>query len=757
MAGAFRATDMISRAAPESLMALGRGWNIDTDTTVDRGFWGVGVEAQFDIVVVRDGAHELVFDAIPPEGMETQLVSVRVNDRPVGEPIALPTGWSRQHFRLASDDIVVGHNRVRLTFRGVARPTDRDPDSGDDRPLAARFRFFQLLPLGSELAFGDDDDPDVIAARGGAVPVESVPVPVAVRSGNTWTPAIIDAVDGSGRQVVVESDSIVQVALKVPAEARFVGRPSTFAGHSSAQVEWIAEAIDLEGVRYSLADGTDGALNADLAPFAGQDILLRLRTVGARGTGVVWSGLGLSDPQGQFDRQTLEPPALPAARTTPRFDQPDVVIIMLDAARPDFITTYRGIAPTPAIDALAADGTRFENAYAAAPWTNQSVYSMLTGRYPEAHGVAGWRELPPRDTKTLFQLAYAAGYHTALWSEHPLYRASRALRYDVDQYVDMKPRERLQMREQLSRADIFRDDKPTFALIHLLPPHAPYVPDGFGGPPAEWADSMMKGFSTDFDISPANLQSYSRLVPDDRPNEADLRYVTARYQDNLRYADELVRRTVEGLKRAGRYDNAMIMLVSDHGEAFYEHGYFLHTWPLFEEMLRIPMVIKWPAGTDSYQRSVDRPVSNIDLAPTVLDAIGNQGEDPGHQGLSLLPLVTDGAFFPTRAIYASTVGVSNGAGDDEPLRPVTSLLVQPHKIIHDKYSGHVELYDLSVDPGETTDLATTRPLLTQEMLQLLFLQERANLRLNDGSEAPAMDVELDAELLERLRIIGYIQ
>jgi arylsulfatase A-like enzyme len=757
VAGSFRGTDLISRADPGSLKALGRGWTIDTDTTIDRGFWGIGLEARFDIVVVRDGAHDLVFDVIPPDDMSNQLISVRVNGVLVGEPIALPLGWSRQRLRLRAEDVVPGHNRVRFAFRGVARPNDRDPEAGDDRPLAARFRFLQLEPLGSDRALAEDADPDLIAAGGEAAPVETVPIPPAGRTGNTWTPVVLEPTDESGRKrLVIAADSIVQVAINVPTDAHLVGTAAIVADESGDSVEWIAEVVEPGGTRHEVDRGSEATLDADLSRFAGQDVMLRLRTIGSRGTAIIWSDLGVSDPGSEFDHETLTPPALPVAAKSDRFGKPDIIVIMLDAARPDFMSTYRGIAPTPAIDALAADGTRFENAYAAAPWTNQSVYSMMSGRYPEAHGVAGWRDLPPRDIRTLFQLTYAAGYHTALWSEHPLYRASRALRYDLDQYIDIKPRERMASRERLNQADIFVPDQPTFALFHLLPPHAPYVPDEFGGPAPEWSDSMMKGFSTDFDLSPAALQGYSRSVGDRVPTEADLRYITARYQDNLRYADELVRRIIEGLKRANRYDNALIMLVSDHGEAFYEHGHFLHTWPLYDETLRIPMIIKWPGNAGTFQRSVDRRVSNVDIAPTIIDAIGNEGEDPGHQGRSLLPLVFDG-FFPSRSIYASTVGVANGAGDDEPLQPMTALIAPPYKVIHDKLSGHVELYDLDADPRETTDMAGSHPVLVQQILQALFLQEQASLLLNAGAEAGGVDVELDPELIETLRALGYLQ
>lgn len=754
--GSFRGTDIISRAAPESLALLGKGFSVDADTPLYGGFLAVGVEADLDVVVVRDGAHSLVLEAIPPDGMERQLLSVRVNGVLVGEPVALTPGWKRHVIPLRADNLRLGHNRIRFLFRDTVRPAAVEEGSTDVRPLAARFRFIQLLPSESDRELTAEADASLLLLGVDTLPDESPAIPAAPRAGSPWQPTLLDGLDGSPQsQILMEADSFTQIALTVPEEARLVGT-ATVAVPENGAVRWHAELVDGTGAVHVLAEGAAGGLNADLADYAAQEVLLRFRTSGTRGAAVIWDRLGLSDPTGGFDAQFLEPPALPVPRASGDLGKPDIVIIMADAMRPDFSSAYRGIAPTPAMESLAADGTRFENAYAAAPWTGQSVHSLLSGRYPEGHGVAGWRDRPPRDLRTLFQLTYAAGYHTVLWSSHPVYRGSKAPRYDVDTYIDVRRGERYEARARLDRIDMFEEGKPTFAIVHVLPPHAPYVYDGVDGPPERWANSMMRDFSTNFDLAPGNLQSFSFDVGEAPPTRDDIAYVTARYQDNMRYADELIGMVIENLRRAGRYDNAMIFLVSDHGEAFYEHGHFLHTWPMYNEMLRIPMIAKWPADATGFQRAVDRPVSNVDIAPTVVDAIGYQGDDPGHQGQSLLPLVFDG-FFPTRNVYASTVGVSNGAGDDAPLQPMGALFMGRYKVIHDKVSGRVELYDLEQDPGETEDLFAAQPLLAQQALQRLFLQEQANLALNAGAESGGQAPEMDPELVESLRALGYIQ
>ena len=835
------ATSLIWRREPASLRALGRGWSVDVGQAVV-GFWALGRTAEVHLFLLRREAYRLRFEAMPPAGLAAQGVTLRVNGNALPLTLMLVQGWHEYELTLPAESLRLGYNRLEFSFADPVRPADLHPGNGDQRPLAARFRYLRLLPTGAAVDRDPGPNPELLAAELAAAgvhaaaavaepepepaapaepepepaaPAESAATDVGPATAAGWRPTVETPAGDSVPALRMPADSMLEIALRLPAGARFVARPEALlsprpepapaegsgaphaggseptggqdslpanlgraprvlvraageaAGDTAAsgqlsgqgaapgaatgpEVHWQVELIDEGGATHPLADSErwfrPRAVDVSLDRWAGTTVLLRLRVWG---TGeVLWHEAGFV---GEIDRAQFDLPALPVPEVSGRLGKPDVVVILLDAARADAFSTYRGATATPHVDALAADGTRFERAYAAAPWTGQSVYSIFTGRYPEAHGVAAWKDQLPEQIHSLFQHMYAAGYHTYLWTEHPVYRGTRSLRYDVDTIVDLKPRDREHRRELLPRAvDMFRAGQPTFAFIHLVPPHAPY------DAPAPYAGSLSGWYQGDFPIDPASLELISEGVGQRSPTAEDVRYVWSRYLENVRYADELVGRIVQTLRRAGRYDDALVVLLSDHGESFWEHGHFLHTWPLYEELLHVPLVIKWPARRPGFARAIDEPVSLVDLAPTLMDAIGVDAEGFGLQGLSLLPVAYD-EFRPERDIYASTVGVSLRTRDEAPAKPMASLRHGRYKVIWDEVSGRVEVYDLERDPGEKNELSARRPLLAQLLLQRLRLQRAANLLLLGGLEVIEAQGELDPEIAERLRALGYLR
>ena len=197
----------------------------------------------------------------------------------------------------------------------------------------------------------------------------------------------------------------------------------------------------------------------------------------------------------------------------------------------------------------------------------------------------------------------------------------------------------------------------------------------------------------------------------------------------------------------GRY-GALVILLSDHGEAFYEHGGFLHRQTLYEEVLRIPLVIKWPAGTEGYLPLVREPASLVDIGPTLLDGLGIHDERASFQGISLLPAVFDGVE-PDRAIY-STTRPSSTSG-----RRAMAAYSGQMKMILDE-DGSARWYDLSLDPGEQIARDRDEPVVFQSLLQGLLAQQRCSrLLLAGAGQAP--QIELDEQRLRELRALGYIQ
>ena len=340
------------------------------------------------------------------------------------------------------------------------------------------------------------------------------------------------------------------------------------------------------------------------------------------------------------------------------------------------------------------------------------------------------------------------GYSTSVWSQHTVYRGNSTFRRGFD-HVTSVPIETPEERAVTPSAEeLYVDARPAFALIHLVPPHGPYVPpEPFFGSRTDW-------YNGNFRANARVLSQFPRRRSPEDLSADDRRYVRARYDENVAFADHLVGQIVDTIRSAGRYEQSLIVVLSDHGEAFLEHDFFLHGDLLYEEFVRVPLVIKWPAGSGGYVPREDMPVSLIDIVPTLVDGLGLADEPFEFQGRSLLPLVFNDDRRPQTS-YAYTRGVASAAALP---RRVRAYWQGRYKLIAYETTGRFELFDLLADPGETVDLAGAEPLRARYLLQQLRFNQRANaayLLLTAGGQ---VDIEeLDEETARRLRALGYLR
>jgi arylsulfatase A-like enzyme len=211
-----------------------------------------------------------------------------------------------------------------------------------------------------------------------------------------------------------------------------------------------------------------------------------------------------------------------------------------------------------------------------------------------------------------------------------------------------------------------------------------------------------------------------------------------------------VGRLLGTLRELGLYEDALIIVTADHGEEFLERGWIGHTRSLYDELVRVPLIIRPPGGLPA-PRVADPVVSLVSLAPTVLDFAG---ADPGRsefQGPSWRPLLS-GSGAGLDAVLLEV--------DFVPLRPQRfvrkvhkkALVVGRHKLIRDDRSGRLELYDLDADPGETRDLSSERADLVEHLLPLLEAQLAA---AREGS-TPGEAVQFSEEEIRQLQALGYV-
>jgi arylsulfatase A-like enzyme len=451
-----------------------------------------------------------------------------------------------------------------------------------------------------------------------------------------------------------------------------------------------------------------------------------------------------------------------------------VFLVLVDTLRADHLSVYGYGKPTsPHLDALAADGVVHTRAFAPAPWTRPSCGALLSSRHPPEIGLRGLRSRLHPEVPILPQFLRAEGYATAgiVSSVHisaqygfdkgwdrldigasylrwtGVARALRRLR--LLPRSDTYPR--YDAAELTDRAIAWLDaragdEHPPFLYLHYADPHEPYAPPAAEDRWREFAGEAARALAAPPSGPPRSGRVHS-------PAEADA--LVARYDAEIAYFDRHFGRFLEALRERGLYDEALVIVTSDHGEEFAEHGLFQHGAAVFDEALRVPLVF-WGPGRIPAGRRVAGQVSLVDVAPTLLALAGSEPPE-GLDGRSLLPSIDAGAPPEPRTLYSEArAGVRyTGASETESWSPpLVSLRREGEKwIVHRPERGtrwQTLRFDLARDPLERSPL----PLADGERERA---EERASEYLAEAVPALSEPEALDPELRERLRLLGYAE
>ena len=435
----------------------------------------------------------------------------------------------------------------------------------------------------------------------------------------------------------------------------------------------------------------------------------------------------------------------------------NVLLVSLDTLRADHLGCYGyERATSPVIDELAAAGVLFRQHVASAPSTLDSHASLLTSLNPTAHGA---RVSPPSplagEAVTLAERLAGAGFTTAAFTGGGQLDRTFGLAQGFGLYTDdHKPFE-----ESVDEAVAWlseREDDRWFLFLHTYQPHHPYRPHG----------RLSKRFSRGYQGPLPEVISVDlvrRINTGDLPiDAADLAYIVARYDGEIAYTDRHLGRLFRFLRDNGQWDRTLVVVTSDHGEEFGEHGWVAwHSHTLYDELLWIPLVMRLPgnfAGT-----VVDEQTRAVDVLPTLLDALGLP-RDEAMVGSSLLPRL-DGRSSGTgpAAISERTLGTPLISG-----RTSRAKLVYPTDLLpargggwlaglssaerHRRVAPDRALFDLRSDPGETRDVCSPRTWRGGQLRDDLSTVHQRDV---EDSLAGAR-VDLDAELRQRLRALGYL-
>ena len=375
----------------------------------------------------------------------------------------------------------------------------------------------------------------------------------------------------------------------------------------------------------------------------------------------------------------------PAPGESPRRDaprarpgaRPNVILYVVDTLRADHLGIYGySRATSPVIDRWAAEAVVFERAYAPSSWTRPSMVSLFSGLDPIRHGVEDRLDVIPADVALLSERLAAGGYATYAAVTNPQVLPTWGFGRGFDAFVDLDSDTRGTRADAVSDWAVERMGElagraPFFLYLHLLDPHLPYAP------PAPY-DEL-------FPRTPA-------LAPD---------WSTGRYDGEIAFVDLEFGRILDALRRHGLEDDTLVILVADHGEELLDHGLIGHGANLFEEVVRVPLIVRFPDGAHAGRR-LAAPVSLIDVAPTVL-AVAGQQPLPGVEGRDLTALLDgDAGDWTDRELFLSLhlTGTPNHL--------VRGVLSGSKKYLRRSRPAASEtLFDLDRDPGETRDLAAS--------------------------------------------------
>jgi len=430
---------------------------------------------------------------------------------------------------------------------------------------------------------------------------------------------------------------------------------------------------------------------------------------------------------------------------------PLVVLILVDTLRRDSLSCYGGARPTPVIDALAAEGTRFEQAISSSGWTLPAAASILTGVAPPVHQARGKKtRLTPisPDVPTGAQLLSAAGVRTLAFTNaafvNPLLGLTRGFELESHHHAYNQDIRRADATIDAALVELAKDDgRPTFCLVHLFDPHLDY------DPPGEFARRYTEDISDA--RRPLRWEDCSKVLPGQPENVTPehAARVRAAYDAEIAFVDAQIGRFVVELARRGDRARTTIVVTADHGEEFWEHGAFEHGHSLYDELVRVPLIIA--SGDDQRHASVvDTPVRTLDLLPTVFELLGVP-PSPGFEGQSLLPVLRGGDRASRPAIIDSTLYG----------RDLIALRTERHKLILDRdprAERPLELYDWTADPLERHDLSASEPELANRLRSELEARLAAYaIQAKDLRPGELQDLSPAnrAEVLRQLDALGY--
>lgn len=431
------------------------------------------------------------------------------------------------------------------------------------------------------------------------------------------------------------------------------------------------------------------------------------------------------------------------SQSPPQSPPPDVLVVVVDALRADAVGPRRDSATlTPNLDRLAAEGVAFDRAWSPSTWTKPAIASLFTGVSPRGHGVRlvatpGGKRLVldtlGADLMTLAERFQLGGYSTGAVVNQVHLSPKDGFAAGFDGYAHLRGAAAPRLVRLLLRWFDKEPRRPFFAYLHLLDPHWPYNRrlKGSTKPPLEGA--IPPCVSRTAAAGPECIGEVERWLASPS-GRRDVQALRRRYEQEVEYIDHALARLFDGLRAKDLWENTIVVVTSDHGEGFAEHAWMEHGFPPYEEVARIPLLMRLPARLRPARTDIPYPVSLVDLYPTLLDLAGL--DVPSQlDGRSVAPWLGEGA--PPRRVFF--VGSLYGSAALDGRWKLVRLTTKEERF-----------YDLWSDPLERDPLPCTNNRRCSELRRRLAGELRREPLLRPGYE------ELSAEEKQELEALGYL-
>lgn len=468
-------------------------------------------------------------------------------------------------------------------------------------------------------------------------------------------------------------------------------------------------------------------------------------------------------------------------------DKPNIILIVMDTARADHLSCYGYERNTsPYIDKIAEEGAVFKSVISPSSWTLPSHASMFTGLFPSEHGAGHVSPYLPEKAETLTEILKKEGYQTLAYSNNPwlTFFSGFSRKFDDFQegwreqkgtyFYELVYNEFLKLVKSKDSTWLIKDkgaaktnqyvskwveknlEFPFFVFINYMEPHLPHYP------------SPRNSIYIPQNIAPEGIKRVLRsaigmgkggaFILKRKRSQEELAVINALYDGEIHYLDKRIGELYEHLRKLNMLDGTLLIITSDHGENLGDHGVLGHAFGLFNTLLDVPLIIRYP----KYFKPgliIDNNVQTTDIFYTVLDVVGI-AHNPSNLGLgeSLIRRIKEHDYAeemiaehdqPTDALYmAKNFGIdASHINKDQ-----RAIIFKGYKYIQTS-RGEEELYDLKADPNESHNLASEKKEITAALKSKLVEAYKTDWPRAAGGKK----IQMDKETESKLRSLGYIK